>query len=242
MTYNIRAGLGLDRVHSLERVAEVIGAAGADVVALQEVDLKRLRSGGVDQPAVLGELTGMNVLHGHSFIDDDGGRYGNAVLARCDAELERHAGLPGPELLEPRSVMRVSLCCDGQRLTLVNTHLGLTRGERRDQVEALVEEGWLEQREGEPLVFCGDLNLGSGGAVHRRLRERLHDVFEDARWPRFNTWPTRCPLRRLDHILYTAELRVRGRCVVRSRAAKRASDHYPLWAEFEAAGRVDAMD
>jgi endonuclease/exonuclease/phosphatase family metal-dependent hydrolase len=240
MTYNIRAGLGMDRKRSLDRIADVIRGMAPDAVALQEVDLARTRSESVDQPRLLGELLDMHVLHGHSFIDNDGGRYGNALLTHAPGIMVRHANLPGPNSREPRSVMRVEVMHRESRLTLVNTHLGLTRSERRDQVRALIGDRWLDPNVDEPLVLCGDLNLGAGRRAHGQLANTLRDAFAGARWPAFSTWPSRLPVRRLDHVFYTGPLAVVERRVVNTVAAKRASDHLPLVVDFVSTGRRDA--
>ena len=52
LSYNIHHGEGLDGRIDLERIASVIRASEADLVALQEVDQSTERSGGVDQPVL----------------------------------------------------------------------------------------------------------------------------------------------------------------------------------------------
>ena len=59
LTYNIHHGEGLDGRIDLPRIAAVIAAQRPDLVALQEVDRNARRSGGVDQAAELGRLTGL---------------------------------------------------------------------------------------------------------------------------------------------------------------------------------------
>ena len=49
VTYNIHRCVGVDRKLDVARVAETIGALEPDIVALQEVDVGRARSEGVDQ-------------------------------------------------------------------------------------------------------------------------------------------------------------------------------------------------
>ena len=56
MVYNIHAGKDAAGVDNLERVAQVVRDAAADLVLLQEVDRGTRRSGGVDQPEVLARL------------------------------------------------------------------------------------------------------------------------------------------------------------------------------------------
>lgn len=48
----------------LDRIAKVIIDVNPDLVALQEVDQKVVRSGSVDQPAELAKLTKMSVAFG----------------------------------------------------------------------------------------------------------------------------------------------------------------------------------
>src|SRR5512142_1551034 len=81
LTYNIHHGEGTDGRIDLERIARVIRLVSPDLAALQEVDRRTTRSGGVDQLAELGRLTGMEPLFGKT-IPHQGGDYGNAVLSR----------------------------------------------------------------------------------------------------------------------------------------------------------------
>src|SRR5687768_15481548 len=64
LTYNIHHGEGVDGRLDLERIARVITAEEPDLVALQEVDVKTRRTGGVDQAAELARLTGMHFAFG----------------------------------------------------------------------------------------------------------------------------------------------------------------------------------
>ncbi|HEX2167371.1 MAG TPA: endonuclease/exonuclease/phosphatase family protein, partial [Longimicrobiales bacterium] len=82
VSYNIHHARGMDGEVDLERVAAVLRRLDPVVVALQEVDERVERSGGVDQAARLGELLGMHHAFG-SFMDYQGGRYGMAILSRC---------------------------------------------------------------------------------------------------------------------------------------------------------------
>ena len=56
LSYNIHHGAGTDGKLDLERIARIIREQRADLVALQEVDVKAWRSGGVDEAAELGRL------------------------------------------------------------------------------------------------------------------------------------------------------------------------------------------
>src|SRR5688572_12746619 len=75
LTYNIHHAEGTDGKLDLARIARVIHEQQPDLVALQEVDVKTRRTGGVDQAAELAKLTGMHVAFGKG-IDFQGGEYG----------------------------------------------------------------------------------------------------------------------------------------------------------------------
>ena len=75
LSYNLHHGEGDDGKLDLPRLAAVITASGADLVALQEVDQKTTRTGGVDQAAELARLTGLRFRYGKA-LDYQGGAYG----------------------------------------------------------------------------------------------------------------------------------------------------------------------
>jgi len=235
MTYNIRAALGTDRRRSVERVAEVIAAEAPDIVALQEVDFHRRRSGGIDQAERIGELIDMRPLAGASFDDPDGGAYGNALLTRSRARLVRHSPLPTIEGRERRSAMWARLRTRTRTIDIVCTHLSFRVRDRRRQAQALLGRRWLGS--GEMLdahLLCGDLNCVAGGPGCRALRSRLRDAPIPLRRRRaMRTWPTRLPMRRLDFILSSPELVIESLRVVRTPPARVASDHFPVLAEID---------
>ena len=96
LTYNIRHGLGSDNVVDISRAADFINTINPDIVALQEVDKNVLRSGVVDQPAVLANLTGMSVEFGKG-IDYEGGEYGDAILIKHPYSRIGSFPMPGSE-------------------------------------------------------------------------------------------------------------------------------------------------
>jgi endonuclease/exonuclease/phosphatase family metal-dependent hydrolase len=56
--------VGVDGRLSPERIAEVIASCQADIVALQELDVCRARTGGVDQAHMIARRLGME-MHFH---------------------------------------------------------------------------------------------------------------------------------------------------------------------------------
>ena len=148
LSYNIHHGRGTDGVVDLERIAGVIRGCAADVVMLQEVDDRTERTGGIDQTADLGRLTGLRAEFGRQ-IDYQGGRYGQAILCRTPLEEPRVHVLPGDPDRETRIAFSVRTVVAGRSLVLVGTHL-----HHRDPAARLEQARALEA-----------LDFGAGPAI-----------------------------------------------------------------------------
>lgn len=229
-TYNVRRCLGTDRRLSPERIAEVIAGCDADIVALQEIDVGRLRSGGVDQARLIAEKLGF-ASHFHPALRIEQEQYGDAVLTRCRSRLVKVGFLPSPRaawLAEPRGAIRVEAVVNGARLQVINTHFGLGRRERRAQAQALLGADWLGECPA-PVVVAGDLNSLPGGQVYRSFAARMGDAhLAGSPGKPAPTFPSRRPLLRIDHVFVSADIGVASAAVMRTPLASVASDHLPL--------------
>jgi endonuclease/exonuclease/phosphatase family metal-dependent hydrolase len=231
MTYNVHSCIGSDRRVAPERVLAVIEASGAELIALQEVDVEQERTLGVHQAAWLAEKLGMH----YEFVaarESGGGHYGNAVLSRYPLQTVRHACLPQLGRREMRAVQWVSVAAPFGCLNLLNTHFGLSLRERALQTETLLGESWLGPAP-RKTVLCGDFNARPGSRVHRNLCGVLCDAIATSMRRSLKTWPARWPLFQLDHIFLSRDLRAQ-RCEVPSQRMERlASDHLPLVVDIE---------
>jgi hypothetical protein len=127
MTYNVHRCVGTDRKLDVERVAEVIAAENADVVALQELDVRRARTKGVDQAHRLAELLKMR-SHFHPAMAVEEELYGDAILTALPEKKVKADGLPlYPRIpgLEPRGAIWITVEVGGAPVQIINTHLGL---------------------------------------------------------------------------------------------------------------------
>lgn len=224
MTYNIHGGRGTDGRVDLGRIAAVIAPYAPDIVALQEVDVNRSRSGLVDQGHELGRQLGLDVRFGLT-VERGSERYGIATLARLPILDSRLVCLPWREL-HPRSEPRCALMTrhdwDGVSLDMVNTHLSIHFGERPGQVAAL-----LDGLTGDDLVLAGDFNCTPWSRPYRALTRGMRTAAS----PR--SWPSALPLVPIDHILVRGRLRVVRSGRWASPGVRRASDHLPVVAELE---------
>jgi endonuclease/exonuclease/phosphatase family metal-dependent hydrolase len=221
LSYNIRHGQGMDGRLDLERTAAVIRSVSPDVVALQEVDRRTSRSGGVDQAEELGRLTGMHAAFAKA-IDYGGGEYGNAVLSkRPVVEFEVHP-LPGQE---PRALLEVRF----EDFTFFATHLDVSRPEtlREESARKIVEI--VRERGDVPAVLAGDLNTVRGRETLQVLSGEWRIAGDDREQP---TIPSGEPRRQIDFILFRPAEKWRV-AEVRVIEEKVASDHRPIMAVLE---------
>lgn len=227
-TWNIHGAVGLDGRRSLERIVRMLARLDADVVALQEFAVSRGRL--ASACAELEDRLGRRAIV-HPTLDTPFGPFGNAVLTRLPVReascLDLRVGSR-----EPRNAIELRLDWNGAPMRLFATHLGLSSAERRAQSERLTQRiAGVDT----PAILLGDLN-------EPRRRGSLAAL--DAYMALGNspaTFPSPCPVLRLDRILVTASLRA-SRHARRDVLARIASDHLPLVAIVEHDDRVTDSD
>lgn len=226
MTYNVHGCVGTDGRLSPGRIAQVVAEHTPHLLALQELDCRRGRSGFIHQAQEIASRLEME-FHFHPSMEVDDGSYGNAVLSRLPLRLVKAGPLPHPgRPLEPRGAIWVEVEWDGCKLQLINTHLGLLRAERMLQVSALLGPDWVQSRQCRPpVVLLGDFNAGQGSPEHQRLTELLQDA---NRHSQLKTWFGRYPLQTLDHVFLSQNLQVLAVEAPRTPLTVQASDHLPL--------------
>ncbi|MDH4169917.1 MAG: endonuclease/exonuclease/phosphatase family protein [Acidimicrobiia bacterium] len=238
VTYNVHSCVGLDGVTSPERIARVIARIEPDIVALQELDVGRARTGGTDQAQIIAAQLGM-IAHFHPTFRVAGEQFGDAVLSRLPMRLCKAGSLPrmaGDHGLEPRGAVWVEIDAGDATFQVINTHLSIHPRERRMQADALLGSGWLGEIDpGSNVVLCGDFNASPGLPTCRAISRRLTDVQIglDGHRPR-RTWGGRWPVARIDHIYVDPSLEVLHVDVPATHLTRTASDHLPLHADIRA--------
>ncbi len=225
-TYNVHRCRGLDGRTNPARIAEVIRAIDADVVALQEVVGAGPSSAGHAEQ--LGALLGMGwVMAPTRHLR--GSLYGNVVLSRLPIRHHSQYDLSW-KTCEPRGCQRVDLAIGDETLHLYNVHLGTAVFERRYQASRLIAM-LHDKRVGTPKIVLGDFNEWMRGRATAMLSERLRSVDLRAHLKRRRTYPGVFPVLHLDHIYYDGEVDVTHVELPRTRMALIASDHLPLVAD-----------
>ncbi|MEY8799699.1 endonuclease/exonuclease/phosphatase family protein [Leisingera sp. XS_AS12] len=220
-TYNIQKCVGMDMRRRPERILQVLERLGAQVAVLQEAD-KRLPPRPAALPPFLVEETGWQAadLGGAGSL----GWHGNAVLYRGAVELtdKGHITLPG---LEPRGAVWVRFDTPLGPLRVIGAHLGLTGRARREQMRALARAAKADDA---AVVLAGDFNEWSRAPVLEHIAPSLTFL------PRKASFPALRPLGALDRIAHCHRLKAVAHGVHGARPAHVASDHLPVWADFQA--------
>ncbi len=236
MTYNAHRCVGMDGRCRPNRVAQVIAECGADVIALQEIDENRARTGLQNQTQLIAARLGMYYRFFSVLVFGEE-RYGLSILSRFpitpvyEATFSRE---PARSKSEARGAIWITLKTDFGPVHIINTHLGLRAKERTQQVDQLLGKLWLEKiADSEPVILCGDLNAGPKSDVIRRLGRRFHSVqlMTDDHQPQ-PTFASMLPLRQIDHILVSHHFSVKCVSVLKSHAARLTSDHLPVCADL----------
>jgi endonuclease/exonuclease/phosphatase family metal-dependent hydrolase len=221
-SYNVHKCLGLDRRRSPARIAEVVDALHADIVALQEVD-HRLAPRHAALPRNLIEgVTGLRTLpfspEGPSL-----GWHGQTLLVHADLDVTaiRRIVLPG---LEPRGAILAEIDTDAGPLRVIGVHLGLIKRYRSMQLAAI--RAAISRRQHMPTAIVGDFNDWSarGGAEVLGPDFRLHAPGR--------SFPAAGPVGALDRVALGHGLHLQDAGVHRAAPARIASDHLPVWVDI----------
>ena len=186
MSYNVRNCTGIDNIHSIERIAKIIGDARIEAVALQELDSMTMRYPGEDILSELAIQTGMHPTFGAS-IDFRGGKYGIGILTKEKPISWQR--IPLPCRSEPRSLLIVEL----EHYYFCSTHLSLHAEDRLSSADIIFTE---LNKLNKPVIIAGDFNA----TPDEESIEQLSKDFHFASTPTKFTYPADQPEIEIDYI------------------------------------------
>ncbi|HET9810710.1 MAG TPA: endonuclease/exonuclease/phosphatase family protein [Sphingomicrobium sp.] len=243
-SYNMRKAIGTDRRRDPGRVLEVLREIHADIVALQEADKRfggrasavphqLIDSHGLYKPVALGVRHKRPLekarKHAERLLRVDTrniGWHGNALLVKHDVGILDCAALQLPTL-EPRGAVMAELLLPGDRpLRVIGMHLDLSGLWRRRQLRSILD-AIANRPQKMPTILMGDTNEWrvAGGCL-----KDLPEGFRIA--PTGPSFHSRHPVAALDRIIVDTDLKIDAAGVHMSAAARRASDHLPIWARL----------
>jgi endonuclease/exonuclease/phosphatase family metal-dependent hydrolase len=228
-SYNIHKAVGTDRRRSPERIIDVLNEIDADVVALQEAD-QRFGSRDAILPERLLEMHSDYVTVPLSVRTESMGWHGNAILVKKSVEIVEHDIIHLP-CIEPRGAVTALVRHEGLVVRLVGMHLDLSGLWRRRQAAAVLRHLALETlRPASANILMGDLNEWSQRGCIRDFGRALSFA------PCGRSFHSGRPLAALDRIMWNGTLALGASGVHLSALSRRASDHLPIWAQFDIAG------
>jgi len=232
LTYNIHKGVGgSDRRYILDRIIDVIGEESADLVCLQEVDYNVARSSFHDQPTLISRALKTSAHVYQLNVPHREGGYGNLLLSRWP--IRKHCNLSlRLNGRKPRGAQLAVVDTPEGELHLVNWHLGLAEKERRWQAGHLLQHQQFTESVHLPTLVAGDFNdwrntLEEHAFLQHHFRQATAPIKE------FRSFPAFWALASLDKVFYRGPLDVKDARIVRTKLARRASDHLPLVLDFQ---------
>lgn len=171
VSYNIQYGFGTDDRYDLARAASVV--AGADIIALQEVERHWLRSNSEDQPELISRLLpGYYCVYGPAFDMDAsekrGGRvvnrrrqFGTMLLSKLPITWSRLHALPMRRTVRPLNTRNAALECmirtPAGPVRFFSLHLAhIAAEERLEQIDYLLGQHRRAWRDGGPWSGADD--------------------------------------------------------------------------------------
>ncbi|MHA7772565.1 endonuclease/exonuclease/phosphatase family protein [Roseibium sp. M-1] len=231
-SYNIQKSIGVDARRRPDRTLKVIRELDCDILALQEAD-KRFgpRESTLDVDMIMAETDYRPVPFGTP--GKSLGWHGNAILVRSTIGILDHRKIDLPTL-EPRGAVAVDLNVAGEKIRVAAMHLSLVGHFRKKQITSLMHQ-LHEHLDYLPTVLIGDLNEWRDTAGSIRLLEKRYEVTTPGK-----SFPSPLPVGSLDRIITSPEFVVRQAGVHKSKTARVASDHLPVWATLtlEPAGHL----
>lgn len=244
-SYNMHKAVGLDGRRDPQRILDVLHQIDADVIALQEADKRfggrgsavpheLIDSHGVYRPVHLGvrhkRVFDMARRHSDRLLNVNTrniGWHGNAILVKPHVGVLDCSALDLPAL-EPRGAVIAELLIDEKPLRVVGMHLDLSGLWRKRQVRAILD-AIARRPQKMATVLMGDTN--EWRTVTGCLKE-LEPEFHVA--PTGPSFHARHPVAALDRIIVHHDLSIEAAGVHMSPAARRASDHLPVWVRVSA--------
>jgi len=210
-----------------EQIVGLVDDLKPDMIGLVEADSGSRRTSGRSHPEVMDR-----VLNGNRPpVPTPGSKYGpfsvlnripylknqtNALLSRSDSEEKRH--------YFPCGTKKLILERENNGITVFLVHLGLSHRVRTQQLDYLRKR---LPRNGKPFVLSGDFNTFHGEEAE------LSEFMEDLKLHNANTfgaatYPAWKPLRQLDYILVSMQVKVERFQVI----PVLYSDHLPIVADL----------
>jgi endonuclease/exonuclease/phosphatase family metal-dependent hydrolase len=192
-TWNVRHGRPRHGFASNRRLASAVADLDVDVLAVQEVDRRVIRSWFADQPVLIAQAADADrhrfaPARHHVLLT---GEDGIALCIRGELDVRRVLELPRNEGSQRRVAVVAGIVVGDEQATVIATHLHNEARVANRQLDALVDAIAEEPR---PRLLLGDLNLRPENVARTLVAGGFTLVDADP------TEPAWAPVQRIDHI------------------------------------------
>lgn len=143
--YNIHKGMDSKNKLTLEKIVRYLKKQSYDVICLQEV----LYSQFLFMKNLL-DMDGIFVAN----VVRPNLNYGICIFSKEDIQFSQHILLPSKK--EQRGFVCVTINInDNEKVNIINTHLGLDKEEREEQIDTILN--YIDELSGK-IILCGDFN------------------------------------------------------------------------------------
>ena len=205
VTYNIHKGMNADNETTLLEIGMYLKNMNFDIICLQEVLYnqylylkKNLKMNGV----FVANVKTINML------------YGICIFSSKEILSYEHILLTSKK--EQRGFLCTSINCLG-KINIINTHLGLDKEERRDQIDEILN--YKNTLEGN-IVICGDFNEKNIAINIFKDSSNYNESYNICTFPKSNS--------RIDYIFIDESIIIKKYVIDKITL----SDHYPVIVEI----------
>lgn len=172
MTYNIHFGQGMDDKLNLERIAQNILIDNPDIIGLQEVEVGRVTSQGIDMAFWLAKRLNMH----YYYYNPPGNKHvmGNAILSKYP--ITTSAGYSLPSNLQERIFVHCMIEVSSTlSLDVFCTHIGIRTEDKMAQVDFLLNK-MKDISTSSKQVLMGDFNLHNDTSEIAKVLSYFNDT------------------------------------------------------------------
>lgn len=175
LLWNIHNAIGVDDLFDLDRLAQDIITQDPDIIGLNEVDTRLLKTASIDIASYLAHKLNMYYVYGPTLYK----HYGNLILSKYPITFAQIIQLPTiASDGQPRSLIKTKILVNSSTWTIYNTHLSTDSEDRLVQVPFIIGEIDKEPSF-ERTVWMGDLNLEPSSIEYDLINSSLPLNFTD---------------------------------------------------------------
>ncbi|POY39005.1 hypothetical protein C3K47_00450 [Solitalea longa] len=225
VTFSLRHGENpAGKKFDIEGIGSFLYGMQADFIALQDIDSVVARSGNLNQPQILEQVTGMNIVY-VPLKKVDNGTNGIALLSKWTITSTQKIELSAGKKAAPQAAILVNvLDANKKHLTFIcaflNEESSLVRKDQLNTIYRAVAD--IEN----PVILAGNLNIAPEDLEFDQIQKKWQDSGGSA-----FTYETNGVQKRIDYILLSKK---NTWSVLQYKIyTNEYSDHYPVEAKLE---------